>query len=212
MAKLNKKELRTTFFAGLLTLLPIAIIIAFFLWLFGLLVGIVEPILILIGLNYSFFLVVVALAVLLLLIYLTGIVVRTRGGKYVFRQLETLLLKLIPGYKQVKSMIDSFSGKGSTKDYKSVVLVDVFQNGSLMTGFVTDRPTKNISTVFVPTGPNPTNGMIYHVDNKYVVEVDISPQKAFESIIAVGKNSKEIFDAAKIKNLSSKRKSSTKKR
>lgn len=195
MVKQSKSEIQATFFAGLLTLLPLAIMIAFFVWLFNLLIGIVRPILVVVGLNYNFFLVLVVLVVLFLLIYLTGMMIRTRGGRYAFHQLEQLLLRLVPGYKQVKGMVESFTGKSSSKSYKSVVLVDVFQNGSLMTGFVTDRPTKDICTVFVPTGPNPTTGMIYHVSKKFVTEVDIAPQKAFESIIAVGKNSKAVFDA-----------------
>ena len=211
MGKLAKKDVRATFFVGLLTLLPIAIIIAFFVWLFGLLTAIIRPILSVVGLNYNFFLFLIVLVVLLLLIFLTGVFVRTKGGRYAFLQLENLLLKLVPGYRQIKGMVDSFTGKGTTKNYKSVVLVDVFQNGSLMTGFVTDRPAKDISTVFVPTGPNPTNGMIYHVHKDFITEVDVSPQKAFESIIAVGKNSKDIFDGGKLKKIVSRRKSSTKK-
>jgi len=211
MNKLDKEDIKTTFFMGLLTLLPIAIIVVFFIWLFGLLVGIISPILGLIGLNYNLFLFFVVLIVLFLLIFLTGLMVRTKGGNYAFLQFEKLLLKLIPGYKQIKGVIDSFTGKGSSKNYKSVVLVDLYQNGCLMTGFVTDRPTKNISTVFVPTGPNPTNGMIYHVNNDFVIPVDVSTKKAFESIIAIGKNSKVVFDGVKLHKVVSSRKTSKKK-
>ena len=211
MSKLVKRDVRTTFFMGLLTLLPIAIIIAFFFWLFGLLVGIIRPILDLIGLNYNLFLFFVVLIVLFLLIFLTGLMVRTKGGNYAFIQFERLLLKLIPGYKQIKGMIDSFTGKGASKHYKSVVLVDVYQNGSLMTGFVTDKPAKGISTVFVPTGPNPTNGLIYHVNDKFITRSDVTPQKAFESIIAVGKNSTEVFAKISKPQKASKRKTSKKK-
>ena len=199
-----KENVKNTFFTGFLTLLPIAVILIFFVWLFDLLVSIIRPLLIAGGLNYTSFLFFLALFVLLLLIYLTGLLIRTKGGRYAFKQLELLLKKLIPGYKQVKSMLDSFTGKDSSKHYSSVVLVDIFQNGTYMTGFVTDKPTKSISTVFIPTGPNPTNGMIYHVNNKFLINVKVSPKVAFESIIAVGKNSEAIFNGSKFAKVSKK--------
>lgn len=210
MSELSKKDVKTTFFMGLITLLPIVILLVFFIWLFGLLVRIIRPILEIVGLNYNLFLFLVVLIILFLLIFLIGLMVRTKGGNYAFLQFEKLLLKLVPGYKQIKGLVDSFTGKGSSKNYKSVVLVDIFQNGCLMTGFVTDKPTKNISTVFIPTGPNPTNGMIYHVHNDFITPVDVSAKKAFESIIAVGKNSSEVFKGVNLKSVSS-RKSSKKK-
>ncbi len=189
-----ERSIKDNFFTGLLALLPIAIIVAFFVWVFNIIGGFVRPILALVGLNYNLFFVIIVLIIILLLVYIIGALVRTPRGKKSFSYFEQYLLNLIPGYKQVKSLVDSFSGKESSKNYHSVVLVDVFKTGTLMTGFVTDKPSKDFFTVFVPTGPNPTSGMIYHVKKSQIVELDVSPQKAFESIIAVGKDSKKLFD------------------
>ena len=37
--------------------------------------------------------------------------------------------------------------------FSSVALIQIFQNETLVTGFVTDEHEDDMSTVFVPTGP-----------------------------------------------------------
>jgi uncharacterized membrane protein len=103
------------------------------------------------------------------------------------------MLNLIPGYKQVKKVTNSFRGEDIRKNASRVVLVDIFQNGTYMTCFVTDEPTEGITTVFAPSGPNPTSGFIYHVQNKFVIPSTATPQDAFESIISLGKHSHVMF-------------------
>ncbi len=204
-SKSTKKEVKSAFITGLLTILPLGIILFFFIWAFNVLAGFVTPLLTLIGFDSSFFLILLVLFILVLFIFLIGVFVRTRAGEHLFNFLEEVLLRPIPGYNQVKSMLDSFSGKKSAKDYRSVVLVDIYQNGTYMTGFATDKPSKDITTVFLPTGPNPTNGLIYHVHDTYIIPVDVPPQLAFESIIAVGKNSKRLFTPSILNQIKSKR-------
>jgi len=195
-----KNQLKDYFFTGFLALLPIVIIGAFFIWIFNLVGGFIRPVLRVIGLNYNLFLVLIVLAIILLIMIIIGKLIRTKIGKKLFKYLEQYLFNIVPGYKQAKSLVGSFSNNKSSKIYHSVVLVDIFNTGTLMTGFVTDIPNEKYLTVFVPTGPNPTSGMIYHVKKENTKQVDVSPQKAFETIIAVGKNSKELFDNLNKKN------------
>ncbi len=79
--------------------------------------------------------------------------------------------------------------------FSQVVLVDVFDNGSLMTGFITDDEIKeDFFTVFVPTGPNPTNGFIFHVKKDKVKYLDTRPEDAMRTIIGMGTGSRILFD------------------
>jgi len=74
------------------------------------------------------------------------------------------------------------------------VLVDVYGNGTRMTGFITDEHASGNYTVFVPTGPNPTNGFIFHVQADQIERLDqTKTDDALRSIIAVGVGSNAIM-------------------
>ena len=190
------KEVKQLFLTGLFTLLPAVILVALILWVYRFLRDLFFPVLTVAGLQANLFFLVLVVVITFLLILLIGAAVRTRAGKSTFSFIENGMLNLIPGYKQVRKITHSFRGE-QIKNASSVVLVDIMQNGTYMTGFVTDKPTKDRTTVFVPTGPNPTSGLIYHVSDKFVKATDASPQEAFESILAVGKHSSILFSKEK---------------
>jgi len=82
--------------------------------------------------------------------------------------------------------------------FSEVVLIDPFNTGTLMTGFVTDKTEMSedgIYTVFVPTAPNPTNGNIYHVKYDAIRFLDIGPQDAMRTIVGMGTGSKALINA-----------------
>ena len=79
--------------------------------------------------------------------------------------------------------------------FSQVVLVDAYNTGVLLTGFVTETVSGDIYTVFVPTAPNPMNGNIYHVPASQLRFLDIEPEKAMRSIVGMGTGSSELFTA-----------------
>jgi uncharacterized membrane protein len=79
-----------------------------------------------------------------------------------------------------------------------VVLVDIFNSGALMTGFITDDQGE-VLTVFVPTGPNPTSGNIYHLQKDRVQKTGASVDSGMKSIISCGAGSAELFASLKSK-------------
>ena len=76
------------------------------------------------------------------------------------------------------------------------MIVDLFGSGTLMTGFITDDQGE-ILTVFVPTGPNPTSGNIYHVPKDNVLRTKAAVDTGMKTIISCGAGSNEIFEALK---------------
>jgi uncharacterized membrane protein len=61
-----------------------------------------------------------------------------------------------------------------------------------MTGFITEDQGE-ILTVFVPTGPNPTSGNIYHVNRDQVIFSGTSVDNGMKTIISCGAGSSEVF-------------------
>ena len=97
----------------------------------------------------------------------------------------------IPGYKMARETVMQFFGKNRSF-FSEVVLVDLFNSGTLMTGFITDDHGEYL-TVFVPTGPNPTSGNIYHVKKDKVLRTVANVDSGMKSIISCGAGSSEIF-------------------
>ena len=59
-----------------------------------------------------------------------------------------------------------------------------------MIGFITSREAKQDGTaqvtVFVPTSPNPTTGLVFFFPEEDVQYLDMTPEKAFAKIISLG--------------------------
>ena len=72
-------------------------------------------------------------------------------------------------------------------------MTQIFGNDTRVTAFITDTHADGSYTLFVPTGPNPTSGLIYHLDGKYVHPVNIPVQDAMRSIISCGAGSARLM-------------------
>ncbi len=104
---------------------------------------------------------------------------------------EDRYMMKIPGYKMAKETVQQFFGKNRSF-FREVVLVDIFNTGTLMTGFITDDQGEMV-TVFVPTGPNPTSGNIYHLEKDRVLKTTATVDSGMKSIISCGAGSAEVF-------------------
>jgi len=116
------------------------------------------------------------------------VLVRTRLGNWLYSVLDSKLLQKAPGYSLVKEIVSQFLG-GKKSPFSTVALVQIFGNETLVSGFVTDEHEDGTSTVFVPTGPNPTSGNIYHLPKDRVHPIDVSVEDAMRSIISCGAGS-----------------------
>ncbi|MCD4770519.1 MAG: DUF502 domain-containing protein, partial [Bacteroidales bacterium] len=135
---------------------------------------------------------VLAVTAILTTFFLLGLVIQTRIGRFLNNVLEQKYLMKIPGYKIARDTVMQFFGKNRSF-FSEVVLVDIFNSGTLMTGFITDTHGEFI-TVFVPTGPNPTSGNIYHVHNDKVTRTTAAVDNGMKTIISCGAGSTEIFE------------------
>ena len=174
-----------------------------FKWLFGIVDSAIEPLtdllistLTLPGEYDEFVATVIVLTVIIIGCFTVGLFVRTRLGRWVYEGFERSLLSKAPGYKMIKETVNQFLGKKDSP-FSSVALAQIFENDTKVTAFITDRHDNGTITVFVPTGPNPTSGFIYHLDQKYVHPVDVSVEDAMRSVISCGAGSDALIKGLK---------------
>jgi uncharacterized membrane protein len=184
-----KSFLKTSLLGGVVVILPIAILVSVMLWLSNLVSGLIEPltrILIKDSQINEYAAEFVVIILILTACFFVGVLVRTRLGGFLYRVIESRILKLAPGYSMVKETVTQVFGNKSESPFSSVALAQIFCNETQVTCFITDKHENGMYTLFVPTGPNPTSGLIYHLDEKYVHPVNIPVQDAMRSIISCG--------------------------
>ncbi|MFZ0451369.1 MAG: DUF502 domain-containing protein [Desulfatiglandaceae bacterium] len=196
MKKINT-FIKTTILGGVAVILPAAILLSVFKWTFGLVTQIIRPLTQLVMVKsqiQEFVANILVICIILAICFILGIVVKTKVGLFVQKNLENHILKVFPGYTMIKEIVMPFFDKKKTP-FSSVALVQIFENDTLMTAFVTDSHPDGSYTVFVPTGPNPTSGGVFHLKAQYVHHVDISVEKAMRSVISCGVGSAFLIDA-----------------
>ncbi len=186
-----KEFIKSTLIGGLLVLLPLAIFPYIAIWLFELVRSAIAPLTRLVMARSALqnaVADVVAVGLLVWFCFFVGVLVRTRLGTWLHGLVESRLLRKAPGYSMIKETVAQFLGSRRTP-FSSVALVRIFGNDTLASAFVTDTHEDGGYTVFVPTGPNPTSGNIYHLRPENVFPVDISVEDAMRTIISCGAGS-----------------------
>jgi uncharacterized membrane protein len=192
-----KSFIKTTLLGGLVVILPVTIIAVVFRWLILTVTGWIQPLtdLILAKSDMREFLAdLIVLAVIILFCFVIGLLMKTAGARWVFHKLETRVLKAAPGYNLVKETINQFLGRKKSP-FSSVALVRIFENQTLCTAFVTDEHPDGSYTVFVPTGPNPTSGQIFHLQKEFVHPVDVGVDETMRSILSCGAGSSSLIQS-----------------
>jgi uncharacterized membrane protein len=168
--------MKKTFISGLAVLVPIAFTAWVLLAVFGGIDSFINSYLDS-WFNFSFY----GLGLLLLVaaVFVTGVLTRTKLGRF-FYNLGNKILYKIPliskVYKLAKETIDVITTKQS---FKTVVKVEFPKRDVYSIGFLTSP-----GTVFIPTTPNPTSGFLIQTD-KYEV-LDLTVEDALRYIISMG--------------------------
>lgn len=194
-----KLFLKTTLLGGALVVLPIVILLFVFNWLYDFIADKLRPIINIIletARMQEFAAAALAFILILLLFFLVGLIVRTRIGRIVFEFLEQSALIKIPLYKIIKETTIQLMGNNKTL-FKYVALVRIFGNDTRITAFITDEHEDGSYTVFIPSGPAPTAGFIYHVKKENVEIVNFPVDKAMKTVFSLGSGSSELLKLAK---------------
>lgn len=114
-----------------------------------------------------------------------------RHERSLLNLLEQFVISKIPIigglYTTVRDIIHTFTS-GDGKNYLGTVKIAAA--GGYMIGFVTRREVLPDGSarlsVFVPTSPNPTTGLVFFIPEEAVEYMDMTPETAFSKIISLG--------------------------
>lgn len=187
------KEVRKTFLAGLLVMIPLIITIYTILWILNRVDSIFRrPIEELLGFTiYG-----LGLFITTALILIAGLVATNYAGQKIFGSTE-YFLKRIPLvrsiYFPIKQLTETIYGSAHTA-FRKVVLVQYPSPGIYAIGFITsegfgeigDKIGKDIVSVFIPTTPNPTSGMLVLIPREDIMEIDIGVEDAIKLVVSGG--------------------------
>lgn len=136
------------------------------------------------------------IALVLLVIFLTGMFAANIAGRWALRQSDRILnnIPIVKSiYSSVKQVSDTlFSSNGNA--FRKALLVQYPRHGSWTIAFLTGAPGGEVAahlpgdhvSVYVPTTPNPTSGFFLMVPRSEVVELDMSVDEALKYIISMG--------------------------
>jgi len=121
-----------------------------------------------------------------ILLFLIGFAVANRPGKKVLHWVNQAIDR-IPYlgfiYSALKQFVDALRNLGGDRNFKSAAYVEYPSPGCRMLGFVTgnyhDPQTgKDVTTVFIPTSPNPMTGFVVIIDDDKVFDSQMSLEEA----------------------------------
>ena len=190
-----KNFIKTSLLGGISVIMPAVIFFFIFRWLFRWVTDLIQPLTDMVTRKLPFPEVAADLFVIALILtacFVIGAIVRTKVGQFLHTNLENHILRVAPGYPMIRSIVSQFLGR-QEQPFSKVALVQAFENDTLMTAFITDRHLDGSYSVFVPTGPNPTTGFIFHLQPQYVHPVRVSIEEAFRSVLGCGAGSANLI-------------------
>lgn len=206
MTSIQEKKasfIRKSLVGGIVVLLPLAIVGFFFIWIFGIVSGLTAPIAnLVIGVfNLPQFAGdVIGIAALVGLCFLVGNMVATRAGSWVWHRTEDKIIARLPGYRSVREVIVQLLGSHKDSPMSRGEVARVWLYGRhvdvSVLGLITSRHPDGRVSVFVPTGPNPTSGFIYHVGLEVVTLCpDIKVEQMMKVVVGCGAGTGSLFEA-----------------
>ena len=190
------KSAGSTFFGGLLVVVPLYLSVLLLLKAMQSLVGLVRPVAMLLP---AWFPAEHALSLLLVIIlcFLIGAAVRTPAGRAIRERIEKSLFERIPGYALLRSLTQRIAGKDEERAWKPA-LVEI--EDALVPAFIIEELDDGRFTVFVPSVPTPFAGAVYVLAPERVHPLDVPFTQALQSVSRWGSGSKELVAAMETEN------------
>lgn len=202
MPQVDRRQfMKQTLIGGLVIILPLAILAMGLRWLFNLITDLIQPLTNLVVQTLGFPEIVgdvIVLAGMVVACFMVGWLVSTAIGGWFHARFDRSLARIAPGYQMIKEIVATFFGDASQSPFSNgeVALVKLFgrNNPTEVTAIVTSKHEGGGYTVFMPTGPNPTSGNIFHVQAWQVkLCPEIKIEDAMRTIIACGAGSGTLF-------------------
>ena len=192
------RKVRNYLIGGLLIWIPIMITV----WVVRFLTGILDSSLLLLPPSwrpeavFGTYVPGVGIVLSLVLLFVTGVVVKNLFGGQIVGGLESLVRR-IPVVGSVYGGAKTFSETVLTdkgKSFKQVVMLEFPRKGVFSLGFITSheleeaqaKTAHEVTCVFVPTTPNPTTGFLVMAPREELIYMDMTVDEAFKMLLTLG--------------------------
>ncbi len=196
-----KKNTRRKMITGLLVVLPIFVTFFVIKFLFTMIGGILSPVVIktvgFFGFSPNskideFVVTSVAFVLTFIALYFIGVVATNFFGKLILSFFEAILHKtpIIKNvYTSSKQLIEIISLPGR-QSFKRVVIVEYPRVGmkafAFVTGNIKTKDGTELTSIFIPTTPNPTSGFLIYLPEDDIIETDMNIEEGMKLIISGG--------------------------
>jgi len=189
--------LRTTIVGGFLVVLPMILLALLLIETFEIAGAAADlladplPVTRIGGVDVSFL-----LAILLVLVacFSTGLFVGTRLGARFLERLEASVLGRVPGYRVLRNLTRSFATIEESSQF-AVAVVNLYGDGTCVLGFIVDEVEGGPVSVFVPNSPAPVSGSVYFVPRERVQRLPVTGAAGVETLLNWGIGSSELIAA-----------------
>ncbi len=196
-----KKNSRRKLLAGLLVVFPIFITFVVIKFLFTMIGGILSPVVIKAvgffgfspnGRIDDFVIMSVAFVLTFVVLYSIGVIATNFLGKFVIGFFEAILNN-VPFIKNVytssKQLIEMIS-LPSRQSFKRVVIIEYPRVGmkafAFVTGGIKSVDGTELTSLFIPTTPNPTSGFLLYLPEEEITETDLNVEEGMKLIVSGG--------------------------
>ena len=197
-----KKIIKKRLVAGLLVIFPIFITFFVIKFLFGLVGGVLSPVVtkVIVLLGYSppdskvdeFVITTVSLILTFVALYFIGLFATNFFGKLILGYFEAILHKtpIINNiYTSSKQFLHIVS-LPSRQAFKRVVIVEYPRVGmkviAFATGGIKSKDGTELTSIFIPTTPNPTSGFLIYLPESDIVETSLTVEEGMKLIVSGG--------------------------
>ena len=137
-----------------------------------------------------------------ILLFIVGFAVTNRPGRAVVNWVDGAITRVpILGfiYSTLKQFVDALRNLGGPRKFKGVAYVEYPAPGaacwaSSPATSMTRETGKDVTSVFLPTSPNPMTGFIVLVDDEKLIDCDMTLEEASKMILSAGLVSPASFD------------------
>jgi len=187
--------LKTTIIGGLVFLVPVVVLVVVIGEAAGIMSVIAEPMADLLPVDSIGGVAlanVIALAILVLVCFLAGLVARTKRAQEIANTAESMLLQRIPGYTMIKGITSAFSPE-QTAGLKPVL---VSLERAQRVGVEVERVGADRVAVYFPGSPNAWSGIVQIVGTEQVEPLDVPLMSVMEHAEQLGKGAHELLTTA----------------
>jgi len=185
------QAMRTTVAGGILFLLPVILIVFLLSKALKFAERLSQPVVQAIGIKTIGGVALgtlIAIAVLLVVSFIAGLLARTRLGRAAYATLENSILGVLPQWRIARGLVTSLDSERASEI--EVVLVPTDAGWCL--GFVLEKPPGDWWTVFIPGAPQWTSGQVSYAHSDQVHPTDLSATQAIFLLRRCGAGSARI--------------------